>query len=437
MSDRCHIDLTQPALRALGPYLVLRMALALIAGALLSGCGTTFTSRNVFFGEQRGNHVASGGEADVIRLYFDRQGALYPDVQVPIADSELRMTRDQSLMEYFLRSNSTCSAGNDWTGVRRSLCQLPQTEAGRRVEAWRAVQDELFTEAARTVRERLSAKPRPLFVLIHGYRVADAESDYRKVRAKVTAHPNSGVPLFLQVHWDGLKSPTPAFAWSRAQANGFLVGLSLRRVLKNLSEITQVRVMTHSSGAFVFAATVGDPGAVFGALGNESTEYREFRENASGSDRFPIPRNADLRAAMVVPATPPESFAGGPHAHKEEKALHHHAGVLAPVRLIIGANPRDFGVTKAILPGNWSLLGSSSLGTSFNYFCGLRDAVLSRQGSAVPKPLLVDMRSPEHKKVLLWDEHAWTEYLHHAPMNRLLDLLLDAVPGAGDERCLE
>lgn len=406
---------------------------------LLAGCGTTYGSKNVFFGDQRVKHAqeAAGSDDRVIRIYFDRVGDLYPGAELPVDDVGLRQTSDQTLLEYFSRPSRTCTGGSPATELQRALCELQHIPgSAQRKVAWAGIQDQLFEEIAGRMARAVPASS-PLVILIHGYRVGDAEKDYRKARAKVAQRvAGTERPVFLQVHWDGLTSPTPAFAWSRAQANGFLVGFSLRRVLRNVPQSTSIRVMTHSSGAFVLSSAVGDPGVSFGRHGTFSEEYEELRRNAAGSDKFPIIANRDFRAGMIVPATPPGSFAGGRHTDFGTRAEHTHAGVLAPVQLIVGANPRDIGVTKALLPGNWSLLGSTSLGTEFEYFCDLRRSLAARREPRIPAPVLVDMRSPEHQRAAyFWDTHDWSEYMDNDPMNTMLDLLFNELPGEGHSRC--
>lgn len=203
-------------------------------------------------------------------------------------------------------------------------------------------------------------------------------------------------------------------------------------MLAKLHTDTKVRIMTHSSGGFVIAATLGDPGAVFGRVGRESELFAEFRANAMGSERFPIPSVRDLRVAMVVPATPAASFGGGTDADGRA-----HAGLISDAMLIVGVNEKDVGVSKGPINGALSIFGSSDLGQSLKAFCSMSAALSARpSGERPPAPRLINFQgsAPVTRAAVFWEAHDWELYLEREKMRQMIDLLTGQVVDAkGDE----
>lgn len=387
-----------------------------LALLLLSGCAN-FGGKNVFFGKRI--QEAQPSET-VLRVFFDSVGDIYPNKSLNINDAQ--MSRALTLRQYFSSENSACK-----TGDLVSACGLAAiAQQDQRKAAWQKVQDEWFEMAAIDI-AKATSQGRDLVVLVHGFRVRDADEVYRQARTLMQeAVKHNKPPIFLEVHWDGLTSPTAIGVWGEAQVNGFLAGLSLRRVLAKVDAATKLRVMTHSSGGFVISATLGDPGAVFGNVGLKSDLFAEFRANAAGSSKFPIPKNKDIRVAMVVPATPPASFAGG-----LDRLELRHPGLLADARLIVGVNEKDIGVSKGPINGALSWFGSTDLGQSLRAFCSLSAQLRSRpKGEMPPAPRLVNFEGsePVTRAALFWEAHDWELYLQRSKMREMLTALFDEEP---------
>lgn len=407
---------------------MLRYSIVFCCAVFLGGC-FNMGGKNVPFGCQI--QARPSASQDVIDMYFDRVGDLYPDRSIEVDDGGIQAAL--TLKQYFSTSPPTsCRTAGEANGSA-GPCSISGMKDPARTVRWNTVQDQQFELAAKGLADRLKLKPQsPLVVLIHGFRVQDAGCAYADVRNRMDSHlAGRPKPVYLQVHWDGLYSPAPFGVWGEAQVNGFLVGLALRRVLADVPPEVPVRVMTHSSGAFVLSATLGDPAAVFGKRTFDSEEFAVFRANAAGSPRYPIPRSRDLRAALIVPATPAGSYAGGigPDGHN-------HPGMLTPAKLVIGLNEKDVGVSKGPINGGWSLFGSTDLGQNAKAFCQLRNAFADpHRGRTLPEPALADFQNspPRVPAGLFWDSHDWKHYMAREKMGSVFKLLFDADPtGIGD-----
>ena len=403
---------------------LLVMLLTLIA---MTGC-SPLGVKHVFFGD-RIQSAAVPNSPD-FNLYFDRAGNLYPDRTVRVSDEAMKL--DLTLDIYFSRPTPHCAAANR-VALSTKLCSLPAiTDARKRRLVWQEIQDEWAATAAARLAAATRQQNASLFMLIHGFRVGQADEIYKQASQLVDRHRTQDNKLiFVKVHWDGLTSPTPLGAWGKAQVNGFLVGLSLRRVLADIAPTTPLKVLTHSSGAFVLAATLGDPGAAFEEHILASDGFSEFLSHSAGSARFPLPKSADIRAALIVPATPASTYVGGIDANSQV-----HPGILTPAKLIIGLNEKDFGVSKGPVHGGWSVFGSTELGQSMNGFCTLKKGLANRvNGKKMPAPALVDFEGTPDKTsyLLLWESHNWENYLKRAKMATVLELLFAAdSSGAGE-----
>ncbi|MGX4643021.1 hypothetical protein [Massilia sp. SYSU DXS3249] len=404
---------------------MLKHVIALLGAASLAGCN--FGGEHVAFGK-RIQHSRPPSQ-NVVDVYFDRVGDLYPDWSVKIVDRDMK--KALTLKEYFSHGgNPTCARYNH-TQASRELCAAGALDEPARSTRWDALQDRQFDALAKALGAKLRETRGPLVVLVHGFRVDDADYVYSDIQRRMNDYLGEDArPVYLQVHWDGLHSPTPIGVWGEAQVNGYLVGLALRRVLAEVAPETPLRVMTHSSGAFVLSATLGDPAAVFQKHVSDSAEFARFHANAAGTARYPLPRSKDLRAALIVPATPPWSYAGGIDEDRQQ-----HPGMLAPARLIVGLNAKDVGVSKGPVGGNWSLFGSTALGQDARAFCQLKASFAARApGQAAPAPALVDFQgSPPVVRAWRWESHDWEDYLQRQKMRTVFGLLFDADPGgAGD-----
>jgi hypothetical protein len=195
----------------------------------------------------------------------------------------------------------------------------------------------------------------PLYVLIHGFNVADASSDFRLAETLIRARHDTPI-IVLEVHWDGGRFKRElwhASQWSQAQVTAVQVGMGLRAIVSGLQSLASLRVLTHSLGALVGATLVGDSTGVFAAPLDEPA-YSHMTDSCG---QFAVANHA-TRLAVLAPATGTYAFIGNPRST--------HRGVLAErLALMIGVNPEDSVLLKRDVPllGAPGRLGWTVLGT--------------------------------------------------------------------------
>lgn len=369
----------------------MRFFILLICGLYVSGCASHVKFYDRFEVDEPVNHVSN--------LYLDPYGDLYKssDASLPNAQGQpdtLRCAFDREL-------------------CRRTV-RLPQDN----LDVWRAEQDSRWDMSAQRVIDDLKASggARPIVVLIHGFRVPDAQKDYGLARDEINAAMTDGItPYYVHVHWDGRNFNTVgvADAWWEAQWSGPQVGFRLRRFLNLIAEkydraaVTDatfeggpaVRILTHSSGAFVGAAIVSDTGGSLPCMkdkkfrigsdgvrrnkcGPTYLAYGENRDSRDISNLDSVPQIRDLRMGMLAPATAAVAFTGSTQEGWSG------AGLLTGPEsaLIIAYNPKDEIITKFGLPTG--LGGESGLAANPDMICSIVDRFQSPDGAYIlPKQL--------------------------------------------------
>lgn len=329
------------------------------------------------------------------------------------------------------------------------------------------VQETRANEKARQILEALksgadSKSNSILVILIHGFNVPNAEDGYTLAREAVKFHLRGNEnPVFWQVNWDGRQTKFLRYnnAWSGAQANGPLVGLNMRRVLKPVVEMspsTPIRVITHSSGAFVAASLLGNnsnalPLATDRVNASTYTSEGTFEQTSmfsqedtplgcyaffkkhiaddSSQGSFSVPQPSDIRLAVIAPATPFNSFAMLPTPPNFERQRRSQDGLLVKkLDLIVGLNEDDVAVTKGFLPS--SAMGATTLGANLKeYFKlerALEDLALDPNRPREIKPYLVNFGNSatfNEESYIWWDSHDLSVYLKRDGMPKVLRYL--------------
>jgi len=209
----------------------------------------------------------------------------------------------------------------------------------------------------------------PISIFIHGFANSfeDAAHTYDTMDRLVPSRGHR-----VRLYWNG---GTSIRSWKPAQGTGPLVGLQLRRLLNKLADRDRydVRILTHSSGAFVAASLVGDAGGALPlawdatqtptpfegacthgnkcrALKNYSF-YNAYAASTAPGSSLRVPDGRDLRIGMLAPATSAPSFEGS----------RIYRGTTSPgVVLVFGSNSRDAVTGKSILAAG--SLGATTLG---------------------------------------------------------------------------
>lgn len=293
---------------------------------------------------------------------------------------------------------------------------------------WRRLQaTEIKKTVERVTQELERVKNKKIVMLIHGFRVEDARTDYNKVKAlMMNNREDEASPLFLEVHWDGRKSPTlPLSAlrvWPRAQFSAPIVGFRLRPLLNELNaeleaanQSVDLLVITHSTGAVVAGSLFGNPEAALPCLNDIKKakkcgpNYAEFKKATAVSIKTPdiVPQWSNLSVVMLASATTPSTF-----FVKGQPKL----GYQGPrnANLFFSHSEDDAALQKYLkVPG---LLGYSGLGAVREDLetveRGLKDAVPKRANVTV-------MEMSED----LGTKHDWSEYILSREFYKALQLL--------------
>lgn len=366
-------------------------------GLFVSGC---LSAPSVHFNTQ-----VRAAEAPPVAIYFDQVGDIYPASQTPAEPPGL----------WTLKQTDP-----DWTITQRRVASNLGKQLGARLKA----------QGTET-----------LVIMLHGYSntFEEATDNYAAIRRVIENHPSGVRPVYLHVFWDGRKRRgLRQRGWGYAQYTGPLVGLHLRPVINAALGIVpsaRLRVITHSSGAFIAAAMLGNStNALPAARDRKTKDYVRFRALIDAEQGpYRPPQSPDIRVGLLAPATPPNSFA--------PIGLGPRDGVLSrDVLLIAGVSERDVATTKAFLSGAWSVLGSTALGSANMQACKLFEG--AGQINANQPTRNLDVRWLDFSRsatcpdrdLLFWESHALTCYLQREAAQPFLDLLLNPERTSGHGR---
>lgn len=381
----------------------------LLLAAVLSAPGVSAQQQHAVFGKRI---LADPRMPDVVRLYLDHTGAIYPPGAVPIRDERLRS--HGMLLKYFSESPAEWAALQAHTRTR-----------GLRVQTvWSQAQDSLRAGFVRGLNQLLlDGGPHTLVVLVHGFNVRDAETTYQMVRETIRGrYFRNRRAVFLLVNWDGMwvdQSFRGAVhipeIWHDARYHAPLVGMELRRVLAAVDPQVPVRVISHSLGGSVVTSSFWNRPAEFGAIFRPS--YANYDANSRGQPPYVFPEHPDMRIGMIVPAIPGSAFA---RARTTRRTSGNY-----PL-LLIGQNAQDRVVNKSIFPS--SAFGSTTLAVHRAQFCRYVYPVFSADPAAAA--YRIDFSQPEDGV----KEHDFEVYMQRTPMRQFLDLLFGTAAPEVDER---
>ncbi|MDC0598307.1 hypothetical protein OAP18_00490 [Gammaproteobacteria bacterium] len=320
---------------------------------LLSSC-----AQNVYFIDPTDESETPA----TVNLYMDAFGSVYPAKGL---DSGFRSAHRYSGLYGMMRdeSNGLCENSDRSITDVDLLCESALIEdLDMALDQWRTVQGQLWSNYAQEIYAIATEDGlnRNVAVLIHGFNVPqeEADSDYLLAQQRILKVSEGSLTetVFVKIYWDGFTTPNflaSADAWKKAQSSGPLVGFQLRRLFNGINELYRannvepaIRVLTHSSGAFVATATFGNPIAALPLLQSpKEDEYELFNMYADeDSGEYAIPQLKGLRVGMLAAATPSTSFIG-PY---NSDYLKSYGWLAEDTTLIISINPCDQILTKLI-----------------------------------------------------------------------------------------
>jgi len=231
-------------------------------------------------------------------------------------------------------------------------------------------------------------------ILIHGFNVehARAAGVYDELTAIVTKEEPGIRQGFIYFYWDGLTGKGPGI-WGSAQWNSAFAGENgLRHVLLALGRDRPIRIITHSRGAGVAMAALGDASRSSTAASLRAKNWAitqgilDYRSQRSRSTLVspPLGDPGYITAILMAPAIGSYDFIDGRKIfsadyyrdHQAEKPDRRNANAphslelwagnaqdYGGLRLIIGSNDSDLILDK-VIRGKSGIAGSTALGAT-------------------------------------------------------------------------
>ena len=295
-------------------------------------------------------------EAGVVKLYFDREGKLYPpDVRINPHYFYLEHLHKKSLSRYRNPEYATLeTALTKYDSISREAMRQQFNLTG--VDSIRlflrlqeAVRKNIISEIEQKIKEKNS---KDLIVLIHGFNDPIPDAAYYSLRKNIEKYLHY-TPVFIEVYWDGLTAlgDNPLFSniWGYAQSNSAKVGLGLRNILNKINPNIRLTLLTHSLGASVATHALFNPG-------KWPKKFQEELEQEYHAENIPTPKQKDIRIAMLAPAIPGiKVFDHIDYTIPENT-------IPTITRVVIGYNHFDYAVTKGgFFASNF---GSTALGAN-------------------------------------------------------------------------
>ncbi len=331
------------------------------------GCATPVT---FYDSAEAGSSIPS---ENIIRVYVDAFGNIYPQ---------------ESGISNF-KSNGGSHSVYDQFRSNKALCKEVSRKSSPYIyehcselknngfQGWVTAQDNLWLATGESIYDY--AKGRSIIFLIHGYNndAREAGDNFEILRGKINKNAPGKNYLFVEIFWDGFKGNPVSGAWGKAQSSGPLVGFHMRKLFKGMTNkyrqseaaIPEITIITHSSGAFVAAALLGDPYSALPDLQDppeNSPLYRLFNSHrADTSGSYPIPNIEGIRLGMIAAATPWNTFTG--HKVGDKDVVD---GILAPsTKLIFTLNYKDTALQKYFHLASLNMLGATNAGAKPKVYC--------------------------------------------------------------------
>lgn len=367
----------------------------------------------------------------VTRAYIDAYGSMYPNAAVPVSDGALQK-HDGSLYNYYQ------ARPVDWTALLSTYGFAAGSPFGAAL--WDSVQTRIQSETGANIMRALGDGPtrRTLVMLIHGFN-ATPRPAYDSAHSLIAREyfPDGGV-AFMEVHWDGYRSPVGAGAWGEGQHNSYMTGLALRRLMGEIHPDVPIRILTHSTGGAVTSAALWNVVSKSPAFLNNQKELANWRREYVEQLTHPTPPQSDIRVGMIVPAMPGCTF--DDYYRPADSTYYSGSGLgcqrvpfrepFSPEdrshyrRIVIGINENDMAIRKVFFRSGCKFAGAICLGQTEEEFKRYVAPRLNRPGQP-PVAYLVNFTGSlsNRKRVLFWDKHDFDLYLRRDASKSFLDLL--------------
>ncbi|MBL4574068.1 MAG: hypothetical protein JKY86_13500 [Gammaproteobacteria bacterium] len=364
----------------------------ILSVSVLTSCSSA--PNNVFYFSQVAEAERKSRDIQLpdgsLQIFIDAFGNVYPKTGYPSTPNLIgnSATGAGSLFNQSVHQNSELclNSENNPGSDAYLLCQTIATEkcdfesqSCSTTQDWKSAQKQLWHKEGQLIYEQAArlGKDEVLF-LIHGFNNTYSESSgwYENVINEI--HAQGFDPLMVELYWDGFNG-TPLFtkSWGFAQSAGPLVGFKLRQLFHGMElaynendiELPKIRMFSHSSGAFVIGALLGNPYSALPNLYDEDrrgTDFSEFYEHRDGSgEQYPIPNFPEIRVGMIAAATSTDTFTGVGKQDPERES-----GLLSPnTTLIFSLNTKDWVLGKVFGLENLNAGGATGAGADVGLYC--------------------------------------------------------------------
>jgi|GEM_PF-4619801 len=257
-----------------------------------------------------------------VDVFLDAYGTLYPETGYGTfsADEAYEgLARYGGDLAWAFGENGSVLCQKAAGGDVKKMCDATPSSS-------ELVQDEMWLNKARQILDGFSptdGRPNDIVVFLHGFNVTDPRSDYDKMIKRIQKSDlGDRERVYVGIYWDGggyNSGVRHITKWTRAQYTGPVVGFEMRRLFNAIQEVSEersidqpsIRLVSHSSGAFVSGAIFGNPYSALPALREGEDIYAQFKANRLASTgRWRIPQITDLSLGYIAPATGSWTFTG-------------------------------------------------------------------------------------------------------------------------------
>jgi hypothetical protein len=326
-----------------------RQLLLLAIFLALSACSE---KKHLWLSELQSAHQADNER--VVRVYFDRYGAIYPspaiyiDPRYFLPDKNPNGGRAASLESYFSGEPSRLA----------TLCNYYQASG------FDDAQDKILEAYRSQVSQaRQKGNIKTLVVFIHGFNDPNPTGSYQELRniIRQQGYDQDKQLLFLEIYWDGLTAngKNPAFSkiWGRAQLASRYVALGVRHFLNGLKCPLPEVMITHSLGA----------GVGTGALFNTMYKWHDNPRYSTGAEIARLSAEPapviPVRLGLLAPAIPGyATFVDFTNRSRPVDLQHDNIS-----RVVLGINRQDYALAKGAFSKTQflsGLFGATSLGAN-------------------------------------------------------------------------
>jgi len=400
----------------------------ILAASLLMVGGCAFNEKaNVTYIEAVRTVSTLPNPDQTVHIFVDRNGDLYPPSKAGFTREGMEASHDHSTSEDYSSLWRYANNPNHRNQVISHINQeMPAAQVcidGTMQECWRGYQKHLKAQTAFKLQELLSRHPcRRMVILLHGYNndYSDAANWYDSVSSDINRrYPGT---LFVRVHWDGLGQSIPVGIWGNAQSNGPLAGVGLRYVfnwVNNRKLDRETVVITHSTGALVAAAMLGDSSAPLPGMADVL------------NSKHPLPRADRFRVGLLIPAAAANTF----NNYLATKSIGADApSSRTPSRLVLGLNKKDGPTNKYFLSCRAS--GDTCMNTDARAACRNISSAFSQVEDFENRFKIYEFSTDSTGKPnsgSLWEDHSVTSQMTRPKWGSFIDALMSDDPAPPDD----